>query len=185
MRRAKFPNVHFLSEQPSSILTWNRCETQNTRQTHHIHIKLWKGICEASPLQCWHYTQIPESWIFTTRASEWQASTLKGHIPETNIFTLELSTWLIWQLQHLRQVNIVEACSIQNLSVCWGDNQRSTQTCLLVVYIFLLSRFFVFLLLFVHAYHENINFTPTTTRGLLGISIPWCVSNDLKPVFVG
>ena len=55
----------------------------------------------------------------TSRANEWQASTLKRRIPQTNTSKLEHSTWLIWQLEHLRQVNIVEACSIQKLSGCW------------------------------------------------------------------
>ena len=34
MNCTKNPNLHFLSELPSSILTWNKCETQNTNTSH-------------------------------------------------------------------------------------------------------------------------------------------------------
>ena len=125
----------------------------------------------------------------TSRANEWQASTLKRRIPQTNTSKLEHSTWLIWQLEHLRQVNIVEACSIQKLSGCWVKPTLDSNVFPCCVHFpalsLCLSFFYVCMDSKVFPCHENINFTPTTTRDLLGISISWYVSNDLKPVFVG
>ena len=133
-----------------------------------------------------------KSWkriLFISQANEWQASTLKRRIPQTNTSKLEHSTWLIWQLEHLRQVNIVEACSIQKLSGCWVKPTLDSNVFPCCVHFpalsLCLSFFYVCMDSKVFPCHENINFTPTTTRDLLGISISWYVSNDLKPVFVG
>ena len=128
------------------IQMWNAEDKTNTSHTHSILIRYLRSI---APSMLTLYIKPGNEHCSSPRANEWQSSTLKGRNPGTNIFSLELSTWLIWQLQHLRQVNIVEACSMPKVFLCAGMTTKTklTHVCLLHTLSRCLVCFFSFLLL--------------------------------------